>query len=144
MKNKYPIKIIVTKENKFKAATLLEKISNSSISIQQELIFIEIDYTALINTIKTLLAISSQRKVDPRMFWLIGDHIIRFLDRLDEIGFYLMQQNQTLARDIGISESSTKKIICFRRRFSKISWVDPSISWAKYRNNKVNLTKLNT
>jgi len=134
---KFPIKIVPIKDGRFKATTSLDKISDHSKNIRQELSYVEMDYTILIDTIHRFLAISSKKKADPRLFWLIGENIIGFFERLDEIGFYLMQQNRTLARDIGISESSTKKIISFRKRFSRISSINPAINWAKYRDNKV-------
>jgi hypothetical protein len=143
MKEKSPIKIVISKENRFKATTSLDKIGDNSKNIRQELSYVEMDYTILMDTIHRFLAISSKKKVDPRLFWLIGENIIRFFERLDEIGFYLMQQNRTLARDIGISESSTKKILSFRKRFSRISFINPAIHWAKYRDNKVPLIKGN-
>jgi len=140
---KFPIKMLPSKEGRFKATTALEKIGDHSKNIRQELSYVEMDYTILIDTIHRFLPISSKKKADPRLFWLIGENIIRFLERLDEIGFYLMQQNSTLARDIGISESSARKIVSFRKRFSKISLINPSIHWAKYRDNKVPLMKGN-
>jgi hypothetical protein len=143
MKEKFPIKIVVSKENRFKATTSLDKIGDDSKNIRQELSYVEMDYTILIDTIHRFLAISSKKRADPRLFWLIGENIIRFFERLDEIGFYLMQQNRTLARDIGISESSVKKIVSFRKRFSRISSINPAIHWAKYRDNKVPLIKRN-
>ena len=71
------------------------------------------------------------------MYWLVGDNILRFLNRIDDVGFYLMHQNRTLRRDIGIGGSSVNKIIAFRKRFPNISKVDPAIPWSKYRDNKV-------
>ena len=127
MKEKSPIKIVISKENRFKATTSLDKIGDNSKNIRQELSYVEMDYTILIDTIHRFLAISSKKRADPRLYWLIGENILRFLERLDEIGFYLMQQNRTLARDIGISESSTKKIMSFRKRFSRISLINPAI-----------------
>jgi hypothetical protein len=141
MKEKYPIKIVVDKENQFKAATSLNKIVDDSKNTRKELSYVEGDYTTLIDTTRRLLAISSKKGVDPRLFWLIGENIVRFLERLNEIGFYLMQQNRTLARDIGISESSIEKILSFRKRFPSISLINPEISWAKYRDNKVPFLK---
>lgn len=138
---KFPIKIFQSKENGFKATTSLEQISDHSRNIRQELTYVEMDYTILIDTIHRLWAISSKKKADPRLFWLIGENIILFFERIEEIGFYLMQQNRTLARDTGISESSIKKILSFRRRFSRISLINPAIHWAKYRDNKVPLPK---
>ena len=67
----------------------------------------------------------------------MGDIIVRFLERIDDIGFYLLNQNRTLSRDIGVSETSIKKIVAFRKRFKKLSKVNPAIPWAKYRDNKV-------
>jgi hypothetical protein len=83
----------------------------------------------------------SKKKADPRLYWLIGENIIRFIERLNDLGFYLLKQNITFAADIGISESSIGKIISFRKRFSKISMLDQKISWSKYRDNKA-LTNL--
>jgi len=140
---KFPIKIVPSKEGRFKATTSIEKIGDVSKNVRQELGYVETDYIILIDTIHRFLVISSKKKADPRLFWLIGDNIIRFFERLDDIGFYLMHQNYTLARDMGISESSIKKILSFRKRFSRISSVNPAIHWAKYRDNKVPLLKGN-
>jgi len=140
MKEKFPLKIVISdqQKNRFKATTSIDKLNEKSRNIRQELTYLENDYTVLIKTIRDTIAVSSQnRRVDPCLYWLVGDNIIRFLERIDDIGFYLMQQNRTLARDIGVSESSIKKIVSFRRRFSKLSMVNPTISWAKYRDNKV-------
>ncbi len=107
--------------------------------MRQELSFIETDYTVLLSGIKGLLSeavIRSKKKTDPRLYWLIGENIIHFIERLDDMGFYIVKQNKTFAADIGISESSIGKIISFRKRFSKISMLDPNISWSKYRDNK--------
>jgi hypothetical protein len=82
---------------------------------------------------------SESKKLDPRVFWLVGDHILNFVKRIDDLGYYLLQQNQTLSKSTGISQSSLRKILSFRKRFSTISLVNPGISWAKYRDNKVPL-----
>jgi len=136
MKEKFPIKIILGKEQnrRFIAATSIDKFNGRTKNIRQELSYFELDYTILTKTICDLI---SSKSKDPRLYWLAGDSILNFLNRTDELGFYLERQNHTLARDIGISESSIKKIVSFRRRFPKLSTVNPSISWAKYRNNKV-------
>ncbi len=139
MKEKHPLKIVKNKDNIFKATTSVNKLNDNTRNVRQELNFVEVDYAVLIETVHRFLGFSSKRRVDPRLFWLIGDIMLRFFERLDEIGFYLIQQNRTLARDIGISESSTKKILSFRKRFPRISMVNPTISWAKYRDNKVSL-----
>ena len=139
-KEKFPLKIVKDKlNNRHKAATSIDKLNDETKNIQQELSFIETDYTILLSNILGLLseaAMRSKKKADPRLYWLIGENIIRFIERLDDLGFYLLRQNKTFAADIGISESSIGRIISFRKKFSKISSLDPKISWSKYRDNK--------
>ncbi len=144
-KEKFPLKIIKDKlTGRYKAATSIDKLNDETKNIRRELSFIETDYTILLGDIRGLLsdaAMRSKKKADPRLYWLIGENIIRFIERLDDLGFYLLKQNITFAADIGISESSIGKIISFRKRFSKISMLDQKISWSKYRDNKA-LTNL--
>ena len=144
-KEKFPLKIIKDKlTGRYKAATSMGKLNDETKNIRQELSFIETDYMILLGDIRGLLseaAMRSKKKADPRLYWLIGENIIRFIERLNDLGFYLLKQNITFAADIGISESSIGKIISFRKRFSKISMLDQKISWSKYRDNKA-LTNL--
>ena len=143
MKDKFPLKIVSDQQkNRFKATTSLDKLKDKHRNIRQELGYLESDYSILMKTSRETISVSSQRKkVDPRLIWLAGDTIIRFLERIADIGFYLLQQNKTLARDLGVSESSVKKILSFRTRFPKLSMVDPAIPWARYRDNKVPVPK---
>ncbi len=144
-KEKFPLKIIKDKlTGRYKAATSIDKLNDETKNIRRELSFIETDYTILLGDIRGLLSeatMRSKKKADPRLYWLIGENIIRFIERLNDLGFYLLKQNITFAADIGISESSIGKIISFRKRFSKISMLDQKISWSKYRDNKA-LTNL--
>ena len=137
---KYPLKIIRDKiTGRCKTATSIDKLDDETKNIRQELSFIETDYTILLSNIRGLLSeasVRSKKKADPRLYWLIGEHILRYLERIDDLGFYIVKQNKTLAADAGMSESSIGKIISFRKRFSKISMLDPEISWSKYRDNK--------
>lgn len=144
MKQKFPVKIVLIGEQKkrFSASTSIDILSEKGRNVRQELEYIEQDYSILIENIRHIIAISSQnKKTDPRLYWLVGEAIIRFLERMDDIGFYLLEQNTTLSRDIGISESSIKKIVSFRIRFSKLRMVNPTIPWTKYRDNKVPVPK---
>lgn len=144
MKDKFPIKILISNHQKgrFKVTTSIDNISKSNINIRQELAYLESDYSVLMKTIQDTIALSSKgKKTDPRLYWLIGEYINRFLERIDDMGYYLIKQNSTIARDIGVSESSIKKIVSFRNRFSKLSMVNPTIPWVKYRNNKVPVEK---
>ena len=140
MKDKFPLKIVLGNQQKncFRATTSIDKLNERPRNLRQELVYLEQDYSILIKTVQETIGASSQsRKIDPRLYWLVGDNIIRFFDRIDNIGFYLINQNQTLARDIRISESSVKKIVGFRRRFPRISMIDLTVPWKKYRDNKV-------
>lgn len=139
MKEKYPLKISTgNQKDKFKITTSIDKILKKSTNIREDLSYLEEDYSLLIKIIRNLVSLSSKsKKVDPRLYWLTGEYIHRFLERVDNLDFYLIKHSSTIARDAGISESSIKKILCFRRRFSKLSMVNPSVSWAKYRNNEI-------
>jgi hypothetical protein len=139
MSVRFPLKFVVEeKTGKFKASTSIDVLLQSSRNVRLELAFFEIDYSLLIRNAKDALASLANRDTkDARIYWLVGDAILRFLERIEDCGFYLFQQNRTLARDIGVSESSIKKVLSFRRRFPRISMVDPTIPWARYRENKV-------
>ena len=137
MKDKLPLKILIQKD-RFKAATSLEILGGESKNIRQTLVYLEKDYSILIKFIQEAIAVSTQnRRVDPRLYWLAGDNIVRFLERIDALGFYLTQQTSILARSIATSESFIQTLISFRLRFSNISMVNPTISWTKYKENKV-------
>ncbi|MBM4175554.1 MAG: hypothetical protein FJ213_05190 [Ignavibacteria bacterium] len=134
---KLPIRIIKQGGN-LKATTSVDTLYDNRKSIRQELGYIEQDYGSLVRVLRELLTSSkSAQKSDPRILWLIGDYLLSFFERLDSLGFYLVKQNETVARDISTSESSIEKILSFRRRFSFISLVDSSIPWSQYRENKV-------
>ena len=139
-KEKFPLKIIKDKTTgRCKAATSIDKLNDETKNIRQELGFIETDYNVLLSCVKGLLseaAMRTKKKTDPRLYWLIGENILRFIERLDDLGFYIVKQNKTFAADIGISQSSITKIISFRKKISKLSMLDPNISWSKYRDNK--------
>lgn len=137
MREKFPLRII-DQSNQFKAATSISKLKEKSGNIRQELSYLESDYTILIKTLReTMSRYFGSKRLDPRFYWLVGDYVINFVKRIEDLGYYLLQQNQTLAKSMGISQSSLKKILSFRKRFPKISLVKPGIPWAKYRDNKV-------
>jgi len=141
LKDKFPLKIISNgQKDNFKASTSLDRLHAGNTNTRKDLAYLEQDYSILIRSVRSLIDIYSEHKrSDPRLYWLVGDYILKFLDRIDDLGFYLVQQNRTIAQHLGLSESSIKKIISFRRRFKKISFVHPSIPWNKYRDNKVPL-----
>ena len=131
MRDKFPLRIIYDQQKKqITFATSIDKLYKKSVNIRQELAYLEKDYSVLINSIRDAVSAKS-KKEDPRLYWLMGDIIVRFLERIDDIGFYRLNQNRTLSRDIGVSETSIKKIMAFRKRFKKLSKVNPAIPRGK-------------
>jgi len=138
---KFPVKIVKHGAS-FKVTTSVDSVYENRRNIRHELDYIEHDYFALIKVLHELHSRSKiTQKSDPRSFWLIGEYVISFLQRLDSLGFYLVKQNATIARDISMSESSIEKILSFRKRFPFISLIDPAIPWSQYRDNKVSPNK---
>lgn len=139
MIEKFPIQI-VRKNNgeEFTAVTSIRVITDASKNVRGDLKFVELDYAGLAENVKkTIARASKSKRTDVRLYWVAADTVTRFLGRIDDIGFYLVKQNRTLGRDTALSESTVRKLLAFRKRFTRISLVDPSHSWAKYRDNKV-------
>lgn len=141
MKDKFPIKIHRRDHEqgvKFIAMTSLEKIMKMSQGIEHQLKFVELDYTVTLTAAREALNSSKQKnKGDVLAFWLLGNILVEFMQRLEEMGFYLVNPNATFARDLGLGASSIKKILSFRKRFPTVLSIDPTVSWSQYRNNKV-------
>ena len=115
MSEKYPVKIIENPYDKiFKVSTSIEILNVAKNKIQEDLNYIEQDYTFMICAVRQLIEfVKREKRVNPRIYWLIGDNIVNFIDRLNDLGFYLLNQNRTIAMHIGISESSVKKFWLF-------------------------------
>ena len=143
MSDKFPLRIHRVEDGtacRFKAATAMEKIVQSPVDTRQSLHFVELDYEVTITAAKTALTLARQNgRVDAQVCWLAAKALNEFSQRLNEAGFYLSHRNATLARDLGISESSTKKMLSFQRRFRNIFAINPKIPWERYRNIKVPL-----
>jgi hypothetical protein len=141
MKDKFPIKIHRHEQGrkvKFVAMTSLEKAIKTSQAIEHQLGFIELDYAITLKTAQAALNTAKQKnRVDVRAFWLLGNTLLEFLQRLDKMGFYLVNPYATFARDLRLGASSIEKILAFRKRFPNILSIDPSIPWNQYRDNKV-------
>ncbi len=136
MKDKYPVRILVGDGTgqQFKVTTSIAKINRGSQSIRSELAYLEDDYQILVKAVAECLAVMpGGAKIDPRLMWLAGDYMTNFLSRLDDIGFYLVRQNATLARDTGLSALSIKKMLLFRKRYLRLSMVDPAVPWEEYQ-----------
>ena len=139
MSQKYAIQIVTQKDDEgFTVVTSIHAVAAKSKNIRNELKFLEYDYAILVKSLKNVMAlVSKSKKVDVRLYWIGADTLLDFLNRIDDLGFYLLKQNKTLGRDTGLSDSTVQKMLAFRKRFPKISLVNPSYSWAKYRANKV-------
>lgn len=143
MKQKFAIRILRHKAEDglvFRAAASVEALRAADPALRKQLGLIELDYSGTVAAARTYArATSLSAGCDARAYWLIGNAVYDFLKRLGALGFYLAKQNETLARDLGISESSLGKILGFHRRFPDIALVDSTIPWEKYRSNKVPL-----
>jgi len=142
MIKRFPLSIIASKDRVplYKATTSIGRISEGDKSVRHDLNYVEQDYSVLIKAIReSLLHSHSTSKKDPRVYWLIGDNLVRFLERINDLGFYLAGQNQTLARDLGVTARHVRRVIAFRKHFPNIRHVNPMIPWAQYKNNKVPL-----
>lgn len=141
MKDKFPIKIHKREHEqgiKFIAITSLGKIMKTSQEIEHQLKFVELDYTiTLIAAREALNATKQNNKGNVLAFWLLGNVLIEFLQRLEKLGFYLVSSYATFARDLGMGASSVKKILSFRKRFPTVLLIDSTVSWSRYRDNKV-------
>jgi len=142
MTRRFPI-IIRTDDKsgspRIRATTSVERLAQPSRGVERDLRAVELDYAVTLAAVKEALAQAArpEHRHDPRAYWLAGGAILSLVDRMSENGFYLVRQNATLARDLGLAEVSVRKVVAFRRRFPRISDVDPSIPWAKYRDNRV-------
>ncbi|HAA84971.1 MAG TPA: hypothetical protein DCE14_01290 [Kosmotogaceae bacterium] len=139
MKDKLPVRIL-EQNGRIKVTTSVSQLNSKSGSIRQDMGYIEFDYSVTVKIIEDILKGIKENKgkrVDPRFYWLIGDLVLVFLSRIDSLGYYMVDQNDTLGKSVGLSGSSIRRIIAFRRRFSDIALVDPGIAWSEYRDNKV-------
>jgi len=96
-------------------------------------------YQEMIDQCRTRLDSVSQQKaqkakVDPLLFWEIGNYILRYLqDERLRGEFALNDIYGHLSRDLPLSTSSLEKILTFRRRFASKDLVDSSKGWTYYR-----------
>jgi hypothetical protein len=120
-----------------KATTSVELAFSGDKSIEAELRFVEMDYQASLAAARAALRTAGTgSNRDPRAYWLVGKHLAGFMDRLGDHGFYLVEPNETPARDLGISGSSVYKAIAFYRRYPDPRSIDLTIPWSAYRDNK--------
>jgi hypothetical protein len=138
MKDRHPLKIFPSERpgKPFKATTSVHRVARASPEARAELALVAEDYSTVVSSARRALAAPRERRADPRVMWLVGDQLHGFLARLNDMGFYLVRRNDTLARELGISEVSVRKIISFRKRYPVVSMVNPAIPWSRYRDNK--------
>jgi len=123
---------------KFKAATSVEALSEASTSLNEQLKLIEMAYDIAITAASRALHMArTSNRTNSRAIWFVADHLKQFTHQIDGMGFFLADENTTFARDLGMSESSVKKIKSFYRRFPSIWEVNPMTPWNEYRENRV-------
>ncbi|MEA3485687.1 MAG: hypothetical protein U9R03_03150 [Candidatus Aerophobetes bacterium] len=142
MKQRYPIQIQVMEKDKgntvFKVSLPVESILNSSDRLDELLSNVEKEYTQTIQECKELLKKStSEKRANSKVYWIIGDLILKFMRRLDHTPFYLRNQCAFFARDLGLSQTSIWKIIRFRKKILKKDLIDSTTPWSLYREGKV-------
>ncbi len=139
MIDRLPLRIL-EQDGRYKATTSVIELQSKSRRVRQDMGYVEFDYAVMVKAIQDIWKEAQDRKgkkADPRVYWLVGDYMYLFLHRIDNLGYYLVDQNETLGKSIGFSETSVRRVIAFRRRFPNIARVDPGIPWAEYRENKV-------
>lgn len=132
MKQRFPVRILQgqSEMRPFRATTALAALDMQDTAVETALAVVELDYAALMAAVGRLIRPPGRAaKVDPRVYWMAGDLIVAFFNRLDELNFYLDWQNKTIARDLHVSESFIKRVTSFRRRVPRLSMVDVSVSW---------------
>ncbi|MCM8789361.1 MAG: hypothetical protein NC907_06200 [Candidatus Omnitrophica bacterium] len=135
---KLPLKII-KKDSKYKAITSIQELQSGVKNVRKNLTYIEDDYEILITTIRRILELLSKEKsgrIDARFYWLIGDYIISFLNRIDSLGYYIPEQNATIGKCTGVSETTIYRIVSLRKKIGNLSFIDPDIPWTKYLGKK--------
>ncbi|RLE07918.1 hypothetical protein DRZ78_02155 [Candidatus Aerophobetes bacterium] len=146
MRQRYPIQMQVVEKDSgnivFKASLPVESIFNSSSKFDELLAYVERKYTQTIRECKELLKRSTfQKRANSKVYWIIGDSILKFMRSLEDTPFYLRNQCAFFARDLGLSQTSIWKIIRFRKKFPKKDLIDPTIPWSLYREGRVELSR---
>ncbi len=134
MTGKFPLKII-KQDNKFRAATSFQEIQKRAKHIRQDLTYIESDYEILMTAIQKTLELAEKensKRIDARFYWLIGDYILSFLSRVDSLGYYLLEQNTTIGKHLGVSKTTIYRILVLRRKIEAPVFIDPDVPWTKY------------
>jgi len=141
MRVENPVQIqIIKKSNEetvFKASLPVESVINSPNNFDQLLSNIEKEYTEVIRECRILLKKAKlTRRVNPLVYWSIGDLILKFINNLKNNSFFLSSQYAFFARDLGLSKTSIRNIIHFRKRFPRKKLIDPAIPWTFYLSGK--------
>ncbi|MBI4284409.1 MAG: hypothetical protein HY670_00715 [Chloroflexi bacterium] len=122
---------------RFKAATAIEKLSLDSSPLEEQLALIEIAYEiAVAAALKALYVAKRNLRADTRGFWFAVHAMKQFTQRLNQMGYFLENENATFARDLHIAKSSLKKMKTFYKRFPNLESIDPSVPWNKYRSGR--------
>jgi len=75
----------------------------------------------------------ASRRVDPRLYWELGDLLVRFIRNNDKGEVFLDRLKAHFCKDLGISDPSWRKIIRFRSLVPSAGLLDHSKDWRFYR-----------
>ena len=134
------IKVIERDEGRsvFKASLPVESVLNPSGKVDEWLSNIEKKYTQTIYECRKILRKPKSRKrIDPEVYWRVGDLILKFMKDLERTPFYLCRKYAFFARDLGLSETSIYKIVRFRKKYPDKRLIDPALPWNLYREGKI-------
>jgi len=72
-------------------------------------------------------------RVDPRLYWELGDLLTSYIRNNDAGEVFLDRAKAHFCKDLGISDTSWRKIVRFRRLVPSPQLLDPSKDWRFYR-----------
>ncbi len=138
MSAKYPIHIHRREDAtggapKFLATTALVKLAAAPADTQAQLHELAAAYTRTLGEAHAHLEIAQRETRErARAYWRVAQTLHAFEATLDAAGFYLAQQTETFARDLGMHPGALRKIFTFHKKISDPNQIDPSVRWSHY------------
>lgn len=103
------------------------------VNVKADLTYIEKEYTDfLISCRKMIKRIQNNKatKSDLKLHWELGNLIVNFLQRLNEIGYILVKISDTLSRDITLSPRYIGYHIQLKEFFPEIISLPNDLKWS--------------
>jgi hypothetical protein len=102
----------------------------------QQLKKVEEEYVELIEKSKNIITKirrTRANRANPKLHWVLGDMIVRFLHELNDNGYLLTNIQPTLSRDIGFPTRYLGYHIQLRKDYPDVESLHNEISWSKYQ-----------